>query len=32
VPSFGTRLVILHGSAAAVTFVLAALSALVLGR
>ena len=31
-PSFSTRLVILHGSAAAVTFVLAALSALVLGR
>ena len=31
-PSFGTRLVILHGSAAAVTFVLAALSALVVGR
>ena len=31
-PSFSTRLVILHGSAAAVTFVLAALSALVLSR
>ena len=31
-PSFGTRLVILHGSAAAVTFVLAALTALVLSR
>jgi hypothetical protein len=31
-PSFRTRLVILHGSAAAVTFVLAALSALVLSR
>ena len=31
-PSFGTRLVILHGSAAAVTFVLAALSALVVSR
>ena len=31
-PSFRTRLVILHGSAAAVTFVLAALTALVLGR
>ena len=31
-PSFSTRLVILHGSAAAVTFVLAILSALVLGR
>ena len=31
-PSFSTRLVILHGSAAAVTFVLAALAALVLGR
>jgi len=31
-PSFGSRLVILHGSAAAVTFVLAALTALVLSR
>jgi hypothetical protein len=31
-PSFSTRMVILHGSAAAVTFVLAALTALVLGR
>ena len=31
-PSFGTRLVILHGSAAAVTFVLAALTALILSR
>jgi hypothetical protein len=31
-PSFSTRTVILHGSAAAVTFVLAALAALVLGR
>src|SRR5689334_21969450 len=31
-PSFGTRMVILHGSAAAVTFVLAALTALVLGQ
>ena len=31
-PSFSTRLVILHGSAAAVTVVLAALTALVLGR
>jgi hypothetical protein len=31
-PSLSTRLVILHGSAAAVTFVLAALSALVLSR
>jgi len=31
-PSFSTRLVILHGSAAAVTFVLAALAALVLSR
>ena len=31
-PSFRTRLVILHGSAAAVTFVLAAVSALVLSR
>ena len=31
-PSFRTRLIILHGSAAAVTFVLAALSALVLSR
>ena len=31
-PSFRTRLVILHGSAAAVTFVLAAVSALVLAR
>ncbi len=31
-PSFRTRLVILHGSAAAVTFVLAALTALVLSR
>jgi len=31
-PSFSTRLVILHGSAAAVTFVLAALTALVLSR
>ena len=32
VPSFSTRLVALHGGAAAVTFVLAALTALVLGR
>jgi hypothetical protein len=32
VPSFSTRMVILHGSAAAVTFVLAALTALVLGQ
>ena len=31
-PSFSTRLVIVHGSAAAVTFVLAALAALVLSR
>lgn len=31
-PSFSTRLVVLHGSAAAVTFVLAALTALVLTR
>jgi len=31
-PSFSTRLVILHGSAAAVTFVLAALAAVVLSR
>jgi hypothetical protein len=31
-PSFSTRLVILHGSAAAVTFVLAGLAALVLSR
>jgi hypothetical protein len=31
-PSFSTRLVVLHGGAAAVTFVLAALTALVLGR
>ena len=31
-PSFRTRLIILHGSAAAVTFVLAALTALVLNR
>ena len=31
-PSFSTRLVMLHGSAAAVTVVLAALTALVLGR
>jgi hypothetical protein len=31
-PSFSTRLVILHGGAAAVTFVLAALTALVLSR
>ncbi len=31
-PSFSTRLVILHGSAAGVTFVLAALAALVLSR
>jgi hypothetical protein len=31
-PSFSTRVVILHGSAAAATFVLAALAALVLGR
>jgi hypothetical protein len=31
-PSFSTRLVVLHGSAAAVTFVLAALAALVLSR
>ncbi len=30
-PSFSTRLVVLHGAAAAVTFVLAALTALVLG-
>ncbi len=31
-PSFSTRLIALHGGAAAVTFVLAALTALVLGR
>ena len=31
-PSFSTRMVMLHGGAAAVTFVLAALTALVLGR
>ena len=31
-PSFSTRLVVLHGGAAAVTFTLAALTALVLGR
>jgi hypothetical protein len=31
-PSFGIRLVVLHGGAAAVTFALAALSALVLSR
>ena len=31
-PSFSTRLVALHGGAAAVTFTLAALTALVLGR
>jgi hypothetical protein len=31
-PSFSNRLVILHGSAAAVTFALAALTALVLSR
>jgi hypothetical protein len=31
-PSFRTRLVVLHGGAAAVTFTLAALTALVLGR
>ncbi len=31
-PSFGLRLVVLHGGAATVTFVLAALSALVLSR
>ena len=31
-PSFSTRLVILHGSAATVTFALAALTALVLSR
>jgi hypothetical protein len=31
-PSFSNRLVILHGSAATVTFVLAALTALVLSR
>ena len=31
-PSFSTRLVVLHGGAAAVTFALAALTALVLGR
>ena len=31
-PSFGIRLVVLHGGAAAVTFVLAALTALVLSR
>ena len=31
-PSFSTRLVALHGGAAAVTFALAALTALVLGR
>jgi hypothetical protein len=32
VPSFSTRLIALHGGAAAVTFTLAALTALVLGR
>ena len=32
VPSFSTRLIALHGGAAAVTFVLAALTAFVLGR
>ena len=32
VPSFSTRLIALHGGAAAVTFVLAALTAVVLGR
>ncbi len=31
-PSFGIRLVVLHGGGAAVTFALAALTALVLGR
>ena len=31
-PSFSTRLIALHGGAAAVTFALAALTALVLGR
>jgi len=31
-PSFSTRMVILHGGAAAATLVLAALTALVLGR
>ena len=31
-PSFGIRLVVLHGGAAAVTFALAALTALVLSR
>jgi len=31
-PSFGPRMVLVHGSAAAVTFVLAALAALVLGQ
>jgi hypothetical protein len=31
-PSFGIRLVVLHGGAATVTFVLAALTALVLNR
>ena len=31
-PSFSTRLVVLHGGAAAVTFALAALTAFVLGR
>ena len=31
-PSFGTRLVVLHGGAATVTFALAALTALVLSR
>ena len=31
-PSFGIRLVVLHGGGAAVTLVLAALTALVLGR
>jgi hypothetical protein len=31
-PSFSPRMVLMHGSAAAVTFVLAALAALVLGR
>jgi hypothetical protein len=32
VPSFSTRLIALHGGAAAVTFVLAALTVLILGR
>ena len=31
-PSFSTRLIVLHGGAAAVTFILAALTALVLSR